>query len=395
MQIMATKYIWQQFGWPRLSVDDNKLAEALAQARLEQGRLLGQLEVIGLEQMYEISRDLWVQDTMATAAIEGEQLNLMSVRSSVARRLGLVDAPSSDRAVDGLVELMEDASRNFAAPLTEDRLKRWQAALFAGSTMDGFAGIRRIAVGRYRDHAEAMQIVSGVPGRQRVHYEAPASSDVPREMKAFLAWFGAPQLTLADADKKAEKNQARMNGLVRAAMAHLWFETIHPFEDGNGRVGRAIADLALAQDVGAAVRVFGLSTQLQKTRSDYYAALNAAHCGGLDVTPWVLWFVQSFSAGCLHSQEVVRAAMQKARFWQSATSCALNERQRKVLARLLEAGDGGFVGGMTSEKYSKLTQVSKPTATRDLTQLQGWGLLAVTGVGKATRYAVAVEGWNA
>ena len=388
---MKKKYIWQLPDWPALTIDERKLAGALHQARLEQGRLLGQLEVIGLEQMYEISRDLWVQDTMATAAIEGEQLNLMSVRSSVARRLGLVDAPGSDRAVDGLVELMEDASRNFAAPLTEDRLKRWQAELFAGSTMDGFAGIRRIAAGRYRDHAEAMQIVSGIPGRQLVHYEAPASRDVPREMKAFLEWFNAPKF----GDVATEKNQARMNGLVRAAMAHFWFETIHPFEDGNGRVGRAIADLALAQDVGAAVRVFGLSTQLQMTRSDYYAALNAAQCGGLDVTPWVLWFVQSFSAGCLHSQEVVRAAMQKARFWQSATACALNERQRKVLARLLEAGDGGLVGGMTSEKYSKLTQVSKPTATRDLRQLQGWGLLVVTGLGKATRYAVAVEGWNA
>ena len=387
---MATKYIWQHSAWPQLTVDDSQLADALAQARLEQGRLLGQLEAIGLEQMHEISRDLWVQDTIATAAIEGEQLNVMSVRSSVARRLGLADAASSDRAVDGLVELMEDASRNFAVPLTDDRLRRWQAALFAGSTLDGFAGIRRIAVGRYRDHAEAMQIVSGISGRQMVHYEAPASRDVSREMKAFLAWFNAPKMS----GLAREQKQTSMNGLVRAAMAHLWFETIHPFEDGNGRVGRAIADLALAQDVGAAVRVFSLSTQLQELRSDYYDALNAAQRGGLDITPWVLWFVQCFTKGCVHSQEVVRAAMQKARFWQRATACALNERQRQVLTRLLGAGDGGFTGGMTSEKYSKLTQVSKPTATRDLTQLQSWGLLVVTGVGKATRYAVAVEGWN-
>ena len=387
---MTTKYIWQQSGWPQLTVNHNKLAGALHQARLEQGRLLGQLEAIGLEQMHEISRELWVQDTLATAAIEGEQLNVMLVRSSVARRLGLSDAPSGDRAVDGLVELMEDASRNFAAPLTEDRLRRWQAALFAGSTMEGFAGIRRIAVGRYRDHAEAMQIVSGIPGRQIVHYEAPASRDVVGEMKGFLAWFNAPILI----DVASEKSQARMGGLVRAAIAHLWFETIHPFEDGNGRVGRAIADLALAQDVGVAVRVFGLSTQLQESRSDYYAALNAAQCGDLDVTPWVLWFVQSFTAGCLRSQAVVRVAMQKARYWHKATGYAINERQRKVLARLLEVGDGGFIGGMTSEKYSKLTQISKPTATRDLTQLQSWGLLVVTGIGKATRYAVAVEGWN-
>ena len=387
---MATKYIWQQSGWPKLTVDASKLADALHQARLEQGRLLGQLEAIGIPQMHEVARELWVQDTLATAAIEGQQLNVASVRSSVARRLGLADLPSSDRAVDGLVELMEDASLNFAAALTEDRLMRWQAALFAGSTIDGFAGIRRIAVGRYRDHPDAMQIVGGIQGREIVHFEAPASRDVPREMTAFLAWFETPRLSSA----AREKNELQMGGLVRAAMAHLWFETIHPFEEGNGRVGRAIADLALAQDVGAAVRVFGLSKQLQESRSAYYAALKAAQCGGLDVTPWVLWFVQSFTTGCVRSQEVVRAAMQKASFWQRATAYSVNERQRKILTRLLEAGDGGFLGGMTSEKYSKLTGVSKPTATRDLTQLQGWGLLVVTGIGKATRYAVAVEGWN-
>lgn len=390
---MIKRYIWQHADWPAFTVHQSKLSDALHQARLEQGRLLGQLEAIGLEQVSEIARDLWVQDTVATAAIEGEQLNVMSVRSSVARRLGLsglTDTPSTDRSVDGLVELMEDASRNFAQPLTEDRLRRWQAALFAGSAMDGFAGIRRIAVGRYREHAEAMQIVSGIPGRQRVHFEAPPSADVPREMQAFLAWFESPKLTQA----ASEQGYVGISGLVRAAIAHLWFETIHPFEDGNGRVGRAIADLALAQDIGAAVRVFGLSTQWQATRGDYYAALNAAQCGSLDVTPWVLWFVQSFTAGCLRSQAVVQAALQKTRFWQTATAYPINERQRKVLARLLEAGDGGFAGGMSTDKYSKLTGASKPTASRDLGQLLGWGLLTVAGVGKGTRYAVAVEGWN-
>jgi Fic family protein len=188
--------------------------------------------------------------------------------------------------------------------------------------------------------------------------------------------------------------QPRMGGLVRAAVAHLWFETIHPFEDGNGRIGRAIADLALAQDVGAAVRVFGLSRQLQESRRAYHDALNAAQRGGLDITPWVLWFVQTFTAGCVRSQQVVRTAMQKAAFWQRANEHGINPRQRKVLARLLEAGDGGFLGGMTAQKYNKMTSASKPTATRDLSQLQDWGLLAVAGVGKATRYAVNVPGWN-
>jgi Fic family protein len=285
---------------------------------------------------------------------------------------------------------MDDASRNFQMPLTEDRLWRWQAALFASSTIDGFAGIRRIAVGRYRSHADDMQIVSGLQGREVVHFQAPASSDVRSQMQAFLAWFESPVLS----NQAMTVQQPRMGGLVRAAVAHLWFETIHPFEDGNGRIGRAIADLALAQDVGAAVRVFGLSRQLQESRSAYYEALNSAQRGGLDITPWVLWFVQTFTAGCVRSQQVVRTAMQKAAFWQKANERGINLRQRKVLARLLEAGDGGFLGGMTAQKYSKMTGASKPTATRDLSQLQGWGLLDVAGVGKATRYAANVPGWN-
>lgn len=383
-------YIWQHKDWPALTVDSNALHGALLQARLEQGRLLGQLEAIGLEQMVEVSRDLWVQDTLATAAIEGVRLDASSVRSSVAQRMGLAQGGARDRDVEGLVELLDDASGNYQGPLTDDRLYRWQASLFAGSLVDGLAGIRRLAVGRYRTHADAMRIVSGIQGRERVHYEAPASTAVPREMAAFLAWFETPKLTSTD----LSGNQPRMGGLVRAAIAHLWFESIHPFEDGNGRVGRAIADLALAQDVGAAVRVFGLSRQLLESRKAYYDALNQAQRGGLNVTAWVLWFVLSFTAGCVRSQQVVRGAIQKATYWQRANGNRINLRQRKVLLRLLEAGDGGFLGGMTTDKYSKITAVSKPTATRDLTELLRWKLLVATGVGKATRYAVNVEGWN-
>ena len=383
-------YIWQHKDWPALTVDSNALHGALLQARLEQGRLLGQLEAIGLEQMVEVSRDLWVQDTLATAAIEGVRLDASSVRSSVAQRMGLAQGGARDRDVEGLVELLDDASGNYQGPLTDDRLYRWQASLFAGSLVDGLAGIRRLAVGRYRTHADAMQIVSGIQGRERVHYEAPASTAVPREMAVFLAWFETPKLTSTD----LSGNQPRMGGLVRAAIAHLWFESIHPFEDGNGRVGRAIADLALAQDVGAAVRVFGLSRQLLESRKAYYDALNQAQRGGLNVTAWVLWFVLSFTAGCVRSQQVVRGAIQKATYWQRANGNRINLRQRKVLLRLLEAGDGGFLDGMTTVKYSKITAVSKPTATRDLTELLRWKLLVATGVGKATRYAVNVEGWN-
>ncbi len=393
MPSKAPFYIWQQPGWPALTVQDALLGEALDQARLEQGRLLGLLEAIGLPQALEVGLDIWVRETLATAAIEGEQLDLAAVRTSVARHMGLSGSlaygSQVDRHVDGLVDMLDDASRNFRRPLTEDRLRRWQAALFADSTIDGFAGIGRIAVGRYRSQPDIMHIVSGVPGREVVHFQAPASADVPVLMKAFLAWFETPVLS----GKALATRQSRMGGLVRAAVAHLWFETIHPFEDGNGRIGRAIADLALAQDVGAAVRVFGLSRQLQESRRAYYEALSAAQRGSLDITPWVLWFVQTFTAGCVRSQQVVRSALQKAAFLQRANEYGINSRQRKVLTRLLEAGIGGFMGGMTAEKYSNMTGTSKPTATRDLSQLQSWGLVDVAGVGKATRYAVRVPGW--
>ena len=253
--------------------------------------------------------------------------------------------------------------------------------------------LRRIAVGRYRDHTDAMQIVSGRLGREIVHYEAPPSAQVPHEMAQFLAWFArAP--SVPDAGHG-------LHGLARAALAHLWFETIHPFEDGNGRLGRAIVDMALAQDMGAAVRVFGMARQMMTTRAAYYDALNFAqrNTSGavLDVTPWVRWFVQAFTQGCITSQAVVKQALEKAEFRQRAAVCGVNVRQAKVLDRLLEAGNStlgeGFLGGMTSDKYCKLTGASKATATRDLTDLAEKGLLRIEGVGKATRYAIAIDLW--
>lgn len=394
-------YIWQHRAWPQLTVDAAALALPLDQARLEQGRLLGLLGAIGLEQANAVQRELWVQEALATAAIEGEQLNLESLRSSVAHRLQLADAPGSDRSVEGLVQVMGDALTNHSAALDLDRLCRWQSALFPGGT----SGITRIAVGRVRDHADAMQIVSGALGREVVHYEAPASKQVPAEMDRFLAWFEGT---------RPVAGAAAVNGIARAALVHLWFESIHPFEDGNGRLGRALADMALAQDMHAQdaqaspalVRVYGMARQMLKTRAAYYDALNhaqrlrgiAPEASALDVTPWVLWFVQAFTRACIASQAVVRDATDKALFRLRAAQYQTNERQRKVLDRLLEAGHvgagGGFLGGMTTEKYAKITGSSKATATRDLADLLAHGLLRVEGVGKATRYAVNVPGWE-
>lgn len=397
----SPRYIWQHSAWPQLTFDAAALAPALDQARLEQGRLLGLLGAIGLEQANAVQRELWVQEALATTAIEGEQLNLESLRSSVAHRLSLADAPGFDRSVEGLVQVMGDALANHSAALDLDRLCRWQSALFPGGT----SGITRIAVGRVRDHADAMQIVSGALGREVVHYEAPPSAQVTAEMDRFLAWFE---------NTRPSGGAVAVNGIARAALVHLWFESIHPFEDGNGRLGRALADMALAQDMHAQdpqaspvlVRVYGLAHQMLKTRAAYYDALNhaqrlrgvAPEATTIDATPWVQWFVQAFTQACIASQSVVRDATDKAQFRQRVAQCQTNERQRKVLERLLDAGHvgsgGGFLGGMTSEKYAKITGTSKATATRDLADLMAHGLLRVEGVGKATRYAANVPGWQ-
>ena len=380
------RYIWQQPDWPRFRIDTSALAADLQQARLQQGILLGQLQAIGLPGLLlEVSGDVWAQEAVATAAIEGQRLELASVRSSVLHRLGLQDRGPQDRHVDGLIDVMQNAIAQHDAPLDLDRLCRWQSALFPGGT----SGLQRIAVGRLRDHEDPMQIVSGRPGCEVVHYTAPPSAQVGEELEAFLAWFNASR-----PEKLASGEATPLNGIVRAALAHLWFESIHPFEDGNGRIGRAIVDLALAQDAGSSQHLFGLSSELLGSRRDYYDALNAAQCGGLDVTPWILWFIRVYTRACERSQRIVLQAIAKSAFWQLVAQRSINDRQHKILTRLVAAGDGGFLGDMTADKYAKITGASKATATRDLADLLAKSLLVVKGSGKATRYAVNVEGWN-
>jgi Fic family protein len=273
----------------------------------------------------------------------------------------------SPKSVDGLVTVMDDAIRNHHKPLTHARLFTWHSELFA-------EGSRRIKIGQYRDHAEAMQIVSGRIGREKVHYEAPPSAQVNREMTRFLKWF----------KESAPNGRAPVNGLVRAAVAHFWFETIHPFEDGNGRLGRAICDLALAQDCGSDVRLYCLSKQILKQRSEYYERLAEAQLGSGDLSEWAAWFVTVFENACYLSAGIIKKVLYKSHYWREAP--AVNERQRKVLERLLEALPEGFLGGMSAEKYGNLTGASKATATRDLSELLSLGLLAQSGQGRGTRY---------
>ncbi|AXW49497.1 cell filamentation protein Fic [Ralstonia solanacearum] len=380
-------WIWQRAEWPDFTYDAQVIAPDLAEAHRAYGVLEGKAIAIGLDRTSQIALDALSAEVMATAAIEGERLSLDVVELSVKRRLGLATLEPTDHRVDGLVEVVSEAATAFDLPLDEDRLCRWQAALFPSGT----SGIRRIAVGRYRDHDEPMQIVSGSPGREVVHYEAPPSKDIPALMQRFLAWFAESSPARVSA---SPTGSTPIDGFVRAAIAHLWFESIHPFEDGNGRIGRAIVDLVKAQHLRQPVRLYSFSQQLLTSRSAYYDALNQAQRGDTDLTAWVQWFVRQCTAACSAASQTVDQTIQRRLFWEQHAGNGLHDRQRKVLQRLLDDGDGGFLGGLNAEKYMKMTGASKATATRDLSEMVMGGQLWSRGIGKAVRYYINVPGWS-
>jgi len=310
-----------------------------------------------------------VEEAVTTSAIEGEQLPRDAVRSSVARRLGLDYAglPTPQRNVDGVVEMLLDATARYSQPLTAERIKGWQAALFP----TGYSGIYSIVVGDWRNDLEPMQVVSGPIGNEHVHYEAPPASRVPAEMDRFLAWWSSESTSLA--------------GMVRAAVAHLRFETIHPFDDGNGRVGRALVEMALAQAEERPRRFYSLSSQIHAEQAGYYDAIEAAQTGDGDITGWMAWFLGCVARAIRRSDQIVKTAVEKARFWRRAPQ-GLNERQTKVINRLLDGGPGGFEGGLTNRTYCGMTKASKPTATRDLADLLARNILIRAGRGRGVRY---------
>ena len=395
MRLMTTSHsiapwIWLRPDWPEgsLAYDARAVALDLAEAYRMHGILEGKAAAIGIGRTSQVALDALSDEVLATAAIEGERLSLDAVRSSVMRRLGLPTSGPINRSVDGLVEVISDATTAIDTPLEEDRLCRWQSALFPGGT----SGIQRIAVGRYRDHTDPMQIVSGQPGREVVHYEAPPSKDVPEQMRRFLTWFA--DTSPARASLLPAAGGKPSDGFARAAIAHLWFESIHPFEDGNGRIGRAIVDMAMAQHLRQPVRLYSLSRQLLTFRSAYYDALNLAQRGETDVTAWVQWFARQITAACHAASRVIDQAIEKRQFWEKHAGSGLHDRQRKVLQRLLDDGDGGFLGGLNAEKYMKMTGVSKATATRDLSEMVKGGQLWSQGVGKAVRYYISLPGWG-
>ena len=373
-------WIWQTSAWPPLSFEVATVAPVLSRARSELGRLLGKAEAVGETEISVTERDIWTHDALATSAIEGEVLNLDAVRSSVARRLGIATAFTAavPHNVEGLLDVMEDAANKWNADLTNDRLCAWHAALFP----PGHITMRPIDSGKYRSHGEPMQIVSGPIGREKVHYEAPPSSEVPAQMSQFIEWFN-----------KSRTDNAT-DGLVRAASAHLWFESIHPFEDGNGRIGRAIMDMALSQDAGRPFRLHGLSVELRRQQENYYNALNRVQRLQDEPTAWLVWLVDTFRNSCQASSSLLDEALDRARFWSRHKNVDLNQRQRKVLNMMLDAGPGRFTGGMTPRKLQSIAKAAGATATRDLTELVEKGLMVKRGAGRSTHYELALDGWE-
>lgn len=368
-----TLYIHELENWPRFDWDQKSLAELLAAVRHRQGRLLGRMEALGFELRNEATLATLTEDVLKSSEIEGENLDREQVRSSIARRLGLDIGGLTpvERDVEGVVEMMLDATQKYDKALSEERLFAWHAALFP----TGRSGMSKIAVGAWRtDEAGPMQVVSGPIGREKIHYEAPVAERLPKEMAAFLNWFEA---------------DSRVDPVLKAAIAHLWFVTIHPFDDGNGRIARAIADMALARSEGSPQRFYSMSSQIRHERNDYYDMLERTQKGDLDITSWVNWFLGCLDRAFDGADAILANVMRKARFWDALTGQPLSDRQRKVINRLLD----GFDGKLTSSKWAKLTKTSPDTALRDINDLLERGILVRDEAGgRSTSYSLAEIG---
>lgn len=363
-------YIHQRPDWPTFTWHAESLMPALIAIHHRQGRLLGRMEALGFAVRAEASLAMLTQDVVKSSAIEGEQLDPEEVRSSIARRLGIDvgGLPAARRHVDGIVEMMLDATQGYEAPLTAERLFAWHAALFP----TGRSGLRRITAGAWRpQEAGAMQVVSGPYGRERVHFEAPEASRLAAEMAVCLAWFNSP---------------AALDPILRAGIAHLWFVTIHPFEDGNGRIARAIADMALARADGCRERFYSMSSQIEAERKDYYAALERQQRGPLDITDWLRWFLDCLGRAMAAAETALSAVLAKARMWEWINRGSVNDRQRRVINRLLD----GFTGSLSTGKYAKLAKCSNDTALRDIQGLLEQRILIQNpGGGRSTNYRLA------
>ena len=357
---MSTAYIWQEKEWPHFTWSNDQMARLLAEVHQELGRLKGIVSMFGFEQKTNTFLDALTQEIVNSAEIEGEVLNHDSVRSSVARQLGLPYAglPRIDHYVEGVVQIMLDATQHAKQPLTDERLFGWHAALFP----TGYSGAYKITVADWRQSKDAMQVVSGAMGHYQVHFEAPPSNEVPGMMLAFLEWLNASNA---------------VDPLIKTAIAHLWFVTIHPFEDGNGRLCRTITEMMLARADGMEQRYYSLSSAILSNRKMYYKQLEQTQKGTIDVTGWIAWFLVTPHQAITDSISKMDRIIKKADFWNRHTDTPVNERQRKVLNRLWD----GFEGKLNTSKWAKICHCSQDTALRDIHDLIDKGILRDTGEG--------------
>ena len=366
------RYIWQLPDWPHFTYDATALAAPLAQVHRAQGLLMGRMAELGLAQREQATLQVLTQEVIKTSEIEGERLSLDAVRSSIARKLGMdigALAPS-DRHVDGVVDVVLDATRNYDQALTEERLWGWHAALFP----TGFSGRVRIDVAAWRlDATGPMQVVSGPVGRERVHFRAPPANTLVAQTETFLQWLDAAPMG---------------DELVKAGLAHLWLVTLHPFDDGNGRISRAVGDMALARAEGTSQRFYSFSAQIQRERKDYYDQLETTQKGPLDVTPWLSWFLGCLLRAVQGADATLAGVLDKAQFWQRWAGTPMNERQTKVLNCVLD----GFEGKLTNAKWAIIGKCSADTALRDITDLLARGALRkLEGGGRSTGYELVVK----
>jgi len=370
---IMTEYIHQLPNWPRFEWNQLGLAKQLAAVRYRQGRLIGRMQALGFPLREEAVLKILTEDVLKSSEIEGEILDRDQVRSSIARRLGVAAAalPPADRNVEGVVEMMLDATQKYKEKLTSERLFGWHASLFP----TGRSGMRKIIVGAWRDEKSGpMQVVSGDYGRERVHYEAPIAGRLDMEMQAFLDWFNGKDDT---------------DPVLKAALAHLWFVTIHPFEDGNGRIARAIADMSLARSEDSPQRFYSMSAQIQLERKAYYDMLEATQKGDLNITSWMEWFLGCLDRAFDGADEILGNVFTKAEFWKKHSAVTLNERQRDVINRLLD----GFAGKLTSSKWATVEKCSPDTALRDIADLVERGILTKdAGGGRSTSYSLVEDG---
>lgn len=366
---MMAPYIHQLKQWPHFSWQDEELISLLAEVRYLQGRLLGKAELLGFELRKEANLETLIQDVIKSSEIEGEVLNPELVRSSIAVHLGLDDAgkENKDRHIDGIVEMMLDATQNNDKSLTDERLFGWHSALFPA----GRSGMYKIEVAKWR--TGAMQVVSGPMGREKVHFEAPEAHLLEKEMRTFLTWFNKEQ---------------DLDDLLKAGVAHFWFVTIHPFDDGNGRIARAITDMLLSKADRINQRFYSMSTQINTDKKSYYQILEKSQKSTLDITPWLVWFLNCLKQAIINSEEIITKVTTKHQFLVKNSSAITNDRQRLVITRLLD----GFEGHLTTSKYAKLTKSSTDTALRDITDLMEKGLLLKSGSGgRSTHYQLNME----